>query len=137
MAPRRYTYTTTLNWGGDTPTAEIEVTVSYTMAWGSPETGRYGLPEHYDPGSASEVEDITLDLVEGNPRPWDRGYGWLPDDDFALDCVEKIEGSDRHLEDMINEASEVEGANEDDHREAQHEARREMAREPDHAGEPW
>ena len=55
---KRYTYATTLNWGGDTPTAEIEVEVSYTVAWGSAETGRFGPPENYDPGSADLVEDI-------------------------------------------------------------------------------
>lgn len=128
MTGRRYTYTTTLNWGGDTPTAEIEVTVSYSVSPGSPEQGpTYDSGGH--PGEDPMVEDITLDLVEGKPGPWNMGYGFITDIDFATDCVEKIEGSDRHLEAMINEASEVEGADEDAHREAQREARREMARE--------
>lgn len=110
MAERRYTYTTTLNWGGDTPTAEIEVEVSYTVAWGSPETGRYGPPEHYDPGCGDMVEDIRLEKVEGKTRPWDMGYGYLPDADFAADCIEKIEGDRHHHEAMIAEASEQEAA---------------------------
>lgn len=110
---RRYTYTATLNWGGDTPTAEIEVTVSYSVSPGSPEQG-----PSYDsggqPGEDPMVEDITLDLVEGKQRPWDMGYGYISDDDFATDCVEKIEGSDRHLEAMLNEATEVEDAESDE-----------------------
>ena len=134
---RRYTYSTTLNWGGDTPTAEIEVEVSYSVAWGSPETGRYGDPSNYDPGSGDLVEDIRLEKVEGKPRPWDMGYGFLPDDDFATDCIEKIEGSDYHLEAMVAEASEITQGQDDEARERQYEARLEMAREPDATGEPW
>jgi hypothetical protein len=136
---RRYTYATTLNWGGDTPTAEVEVEVSYTVAWGSPEAGNYGPPEHYDPGSGDLVEDIRLEKVEGKPRPWGMYYGYIAneDDEFATTCIEKIEGSDHHLEAMINRASEIEAARDDEARERQYEARREMAREPDSFGEPW
>lgn len=127
---KRYTYTTTLNWGGDTPTAEIEVTVSYSVSPGSPAQG-----PSYDsggqPGESPMIEDITLDLVEGKPRPWDMGYGYITDDDFAADCVEKIEGSDRNLEDMLNEASEIEESCADEAREHQYESRREMARDDD------
>lgn len=104
----RYTYACTLSWGGDTPTAEVEVEVSYTVAWGSPETGNYGPPEDYDPGSPSVVEDIRLEKVEGKPRPWDMGYGYLSDDDFAQECIEKIDNSDWRLEEMIREAAETE-----------------------------
>ena len=98
---RRYTYATTLSWGGDTPTAEIEVEVSYSVAWGSPETGRWGQPENYDPGSPDLIEDIKLELAEGKPRPWDMGYGYLPDDEFEQDCIEKLE---THEDDMLAEA---------------------------------
>lgn len=124
MTARRYTYATTLNWGGDTPTAEIEVEVSYEVAWGSPETGRFGPPEHYDPGAGDLVEDIRLEKVEGKLRPWDMGYGYLPDDDFAEDCIEKIGSNDRHLEAMIAEAAEVETARDEDARESRYEDRR-------------
>lgn len=108
---RRYTYETTLSWGGDTPTAEVEVEVSYTLSPGSPETGRWGPPENYDPGSAAVVEDIRLEKVGGKPRPWRPGL--VTDDEFATDCIEKIEGSDAHLEAMINEASEIEAGERD------------------------
>lgn len=104
---QRFTYTTTLNWGGDTPTAELEVTFSYEVAWGSPETGRFGPVENYDPGAADLVEDIRVELVEGKPRPWDMGYGFLSDDDFATECIEKVEDSERCMEEMVTEAVEV------------------------------
>jgi len=136
---RRYTYATTLSWGGDEPTAEVDVEVSYTVAWGSAETGRFGAPEGYDPGSPSEVEDIRLEKVEGKPRPWGMYHGYIAneDDEFATDCIEKIEGSERHLEAMIQEAAGVEDARADEAAERQYEARREMAREADSTGEPW
>lgn len=109
MKTRRYTYATTLTWGGDEPTAEVEVEVSYTVAWGSPATGHYGPPENYDPGAGDEVEDIRLEKVEGKPRPWGMYYGYIAneDDAFATDCIEKIEGCERHLEAMIQEAAET------------------------------
>lgn len=103
---RRYTYACTLSWGGDEPTAEVEVEVSYTVAWGSAETGRNGPPENYDPGCADEIEDIRLERVEGKPRPWGMYYGYIPneDDAFATNCIEKIEGDRLHYEAMIAEA---------------------------------
>ena len=64
---RRYTYSTCLNWGGDVPTCEIDVTVSFTVSPGSPETGRFGPPELYDPGSPAEVEDIQVESIDGRP----------------------------------------------------------------------
>lgn len=123
---RRYTYATTLSWGGDEPTAEVEVEVSYEVAWGSPEVGRYGPPEHYDPGSGDVIEDIRLERVEGKPRPWGMYYGYVAneDDAFATDCIEKLEGSDRHIEAMINEASEVEAGERADTEERRWEDRR-------------
>lgn len=109
---RRYTYACTLSWGGDEPTAEVEVEVSYSVAWGSSASGHFGPPEHYDPGAGDVVEDIRLETVEGKPRPWGMYYGYIAneDDQFATDCIEKIEGSDHHLEAMIIEASEHEEA---------------------------
>lgn len=107
---RRYRYATCLNWGGDEPTAEVEVEFSFSIAWGSPETGRFGPPEDYDCGAPHEVEDIRLELVEGKPRPWGMYSGYIPneDDEFATDCIEKIEGSEHHLAEMICEACEHE-----------------------------
>ena len=59
----RYHYTASLSWGGDTPTAELEVEVSYAVAWGSPERRNFGLPDTYDLGSPSEVEDIRVEKI--------------------------------------------------------------------------
>lgn len=121
---RRYAYTTTLAWGGDEPTAEIEVEVSFTVAWGSPESGRFGPPENYDPGSPDEVEDIRLEKVEGQPRPWGMGYGFIADDEFEADVVEKLEGSDWHVSAMIGEAAEREAGDHDEAMERRAEERR-------------
>ena len=112
MASPRYTYACTLSWGDDTPTAEVEVEVSFSVAWGSPERGRWGPPEHYDPGAPSEVEDIRLEKVEGKPRPWGMYSGYVAneDDAFATECVEKLEGSPRHLADMLSAAADAEEA---------------------------
>lgn len=99
----RYRYATCLNWGGDTPTAEVEVVVSFTVAPGTPESGRFGPPENYDPGSPAEVEDIRLDLVEGKPRPWGMYSGYVAneDDEFEREVIEKLES---HHADMLAEA---------------------------------
>ena len=129
MTDRRYRYACTLSWGGDVPTAEVEVEVSYSMAWGSPETGRYGPPENYDPGCGDEVEDIRLELVEGKPRPWGMYYGYIANEDaeFETDVREKLD-CDEHLSAMILEASEQEQAAEDSYREAEWDERRLEAR---------
>ena len=72
----RYTYACTLTWGGDEPTAELEVECTYEVAWGSPESGRYGRPEDYDPGSTDVVECIKIVSVGGTPWPVDLSYGF-------------------------------------------------------------
>ena len=73
---RHYTYATTLAYStGDVPEAdEVEIEVSFTVAWGSPGTGRpyYGPPENYDEGSPSEVEDLKLLSVDGVGGPFDQ-----------------------------------------------------------------
>lgn len=136
MSERRYTYACTIPFGqdGEPGYSEVEVEVSYSVAWGSPETGRFGPPEHYDPGCGDMVEDIRLEKVEGKPRPWDMGFGNWPDDEFEKDVIERLEA---HEDRMIAEASEEEAYHADAGREYEYEAAREMAREPDQTGEPW
>lgn len=109
---RRYRYGCTIPFGhdGEPGYSEVEIEVSYAVAWGSSEAGRNGPPEHYDPGCGDMVEDIKLELVEGKPRPWDMGYGYISDDDFAADCVEKIEGDKYHYEAMVGEAAQEDAA---------------------------
>jgi hypothetical protein len=102
---KRYTYTAELSWGGDVPTAEHEVTVSYTVLFGAPEQGP-SYASGGQPADPDEIDDIRLELVNGKPRPWDMAWSCLSDDDFAADCIEKIEGSERHMADMLTEACE-------------------------------
>lgn len=113
MSRTRYRYATTLAWGGDVPTAEVDVEVSFTVAWGSPETGRFGPVEGYDPGSPDEVEDIRLETVNGKARPWGMYSGYVAneDDEFEQEVIWKLE--DQHA-DMIAEAVEAEAALRDD-----------------------
>jgi hypothetical protein len=72
----RYAYATTLEYStGDAPEVdEVEVEVSYTVAWGSPESGAGYLadPYKYDPGSPDEVEDLTLRSIDGVGGPFDQ-----------------------------------------------------------------
>lgn len=125
---RRFTYQTTLAFStGDVPEAdEVEIEVSFTVAWGSPET-----PPTYShgglPADPDEVNDITLLSVDGVGGPFDQH-----DEAAILQTLAM-----NHTEAMLNEASEIEGDREDEARERQYESRREMAREPDGTGEPW
>ena len=104
---RRYTYSTCLNWGGDVPTAEIEVTVSFTVSPGSPESGRFGPPELYDPGSPAEVEDIRVESIDG--RSVEQSPGLL------IPILEKLEDLHDELRDaMLAEAAERDVADADE-----------------------
>lgn len=109
---RRFTYTASLNRGGDTPTWEGEVEVSYEVAWGSPERGRFGPPEDYDPGAGDAVEAICVERVDGKLRPWGMYSGYIANEDdvFAAEVVEELQGSEEHLQAMLAEASEHEAA---------------------------
>lgn len=55
----RYTYAFCLDLGHE----EMEVEASFSVEWGSPESGRFGPPERYDPGSPTVVEDIRIDKI--------------------------------------------------------------------------
>ena len=106
-----YRYACTLTWGGDTPTAELEVECSYSVAWGSPESGRFGPPEDYDPGAGDVVEDIKILTVGGKPWPVDLSYGLQTPAQHHEMLVDKLESE--HEEAMITEAVEAEAARED------------------------
>lgn len=107
-----YRYACTLSWGGDEPTAELEIECSYSVAWGSPEGNRFGPPEDYDPGSGDVVEDIKILTIDGKPWPVDISYGFQTDAQSHEMLVEKLESE--HEESMILEAIEAEAAREDD-----------------------
>lgn len=124
MTARRYTYAASLSLGGDEPTAELEVEVSFSVAWGSPESGRFGPPEHYDPGSGSVVEDIRVETVESLERPWRLHPGG--DDALAAEIIAKLEMG--HEADMLAEAAEQDEGAYEDAMERRWEEEREAAR---------
>lgn len=128
---RAYTYACELSWGGDVPTAELEITCSYAVAWGSPECGQMGPPEDYDPGSGDTVEDIKILTVGGEPWPVDLSYGFqTPAQDHEM-LVDKLESD--HTDAMVAEAHEVEAAREDDAADDRFERMREEMIEEDRA----
>ena len=98
----RYTYACTLPYStGDIPEAdEVEVEVSFTVAWGSPETGNYGPPEDYDPGAPDEVEDLKLLSVDGVGGPFDQH-----DEAAILQTL-----AQNHKEAMLSAANDIEEA---------------------------
>lgn len=95
----RYRYATCLSFGtdGDADYCELDVEVSYTVAWGSSGTGRpyFGPPELYDEGSPDEVEDIRLELVDGKP---------LTGCEFNEPVLSRFEEDDDLREAMLEEA---------------------------------
>lgn len=106
-----YRYACTLSWGGDQPTAELEIECSYSVSWGSSESGRFGPPEDYDPGSGDVVEDIKILSVDGKPWPVDLSYGFQTRQQDHDMLVDKLESE--HEEAMLLEAIEAEAARED------------------------
>lgn len=123
---RRYTYATGLSWG-DFPTAELEVEVSYSVDWGSPESGFYGPPEDYDPGSPAIVEDIRVEKIDGLPvAEWEAQSTEYAPGHTVASIIDKLEMD--HEADMIAEATEAEVAAYDDYQESLWEERRLGAR---------
>lgn len=111
---RRYTYTTGLNRGGDEPTWEGDVKVSFSVLPGEAETG----PTYAcggTPASDAQVEDIRLETVDGKARPWGMYGGNIADEDnvFEQEVIEELENSEVHLAAMLAEAAEVESAERD------------------------
>lgn len=96
----RYRYATTLDFGED----EHEVEVSYTVAWGQPESGRGYMadPYLYDPGSPDEVECLRVELIDGKPAE-DRPATFRA---MILDALDR----EPHTTDMLQEARDREAA---------------------------
>lgn len=125
---RRYTYETTLAFGGEvdsTDYVELDVRVTHTMAWGSPESGAGYMadPALYDPGSPDVVEDVLVVAVDGKPRPWNQ-LG-MPDDELARTIEKLLEAAH---EDMALAAGMREQAEKEDAEESRWEERREEMR---------
>lgn len=124
MDERRYTYGASLSWGGDVPTAELEVEVSYTVAWGSPESGRFGPPEDYDPGCGSAVEGIRVETIDGLPvaEALKRGGGEYVQGETVREIIAKLEMD--HEQEMLQEAAEGDAARRDSYLETEADERR-------------
>lgn len=65
---RRYNYSTCLSFGadGEADYCEIDVTVSFAVVWGEPETG----PTYAcggTPATGDLVEDIRVETIDGKP----------------------------------------------------------------------
>ena len=114
-----YRFSTCLSFGtdGEADYREIDVTISYNVAWGSPESGRFsGPPENYDPGSASEIEDIAVVELDGR----------TPDgsDKHAIDAILDDFASGKFDEDLLAAAADSEDARRpDDHRDREYDDR--------------
>lgn len=103
-----YRYTTTVAFppNSDEDGPEFDVEVTYTVARGTPESGRTGPPENYDPGSPDEIEDFKLVKCDGKERPWNAGYGFISDEDWEERVREKIDDDD-----LLRNANETDEAN--------------------------
>jgi hypothetical protein len=125
----RYSYTTTLAFGddGEPGYVEVEVELSFTVAWGRPAVMYLPNGDPGYPADPDEIDDIRLEKVNGKPRPWGMYDGWIAneDDEFATVVVERLDGDERALADMLTEAAEQAAA---DYHEAM-EYRAEMRRE--------
>lgn len=100
----RYRYTTCLSFGtdGEADYCELDVTVSYRVAWGRPET-----PPAYDhggqPPDPDEIDGLRLELVDGKPGPWPNiGPTY---EAMILDEVERVA-----FDAMLQEAQQMEAA---------------------------
>ena len=95
---RRFTYTTSMNFGGDTPTWEGETEVSFTFTPGRP-AQTYGPPENCYPAETDEVDDIRVETIDGR-KP---DLGDFYERSFAEAIIAEIEID--HWEDLIETAN--------------------------------
>lgn len=114
----RYSYSTTLI-DGETD-AETDVAVTFSVEWGSPESGRFGPPENFDPGSPAIVEDVRLETINGEP------VNRYPPE-FAAALLRDVERD--HENEMLGAATEDEIAAYDDAMERRWEELREERRQ--------
>ena len=92
-------YAATLSWGGDTPTAELEVECVFTVAWGRPARGP-SYASGGEPADPDEITDIKILTVNGKPWPVDLSYGFqTPAEDHVM-LVDKfiMDHEDRMLD---------------------------------------
>jgi hypothetical protein len=96
----RYTYSTCLSFGtdGEADYREVDVEVSFTVAWGRP-AQTYGPAERCYPADPDELDDIRLEKVWGKPRPWGMYDGYVADEDneFERVVIERLEGLEAEM----------------------------------------
>lgn len=125
---RTYHYEGTVCLGVDEG-SEFEVKASFTVAWGSPASGCFGPIEGYDPGSASEVEDVKILTVEGHTGGWGErhAFGFETDAQIAEILVDAL--INQHAARMLHEAAEEDDGRRSDAAEYRAEARAEALAE--------
>jgi len=123
----RFTHYTTVRLSAGEG-GEFDVTLTYSVAWGSPETGRFGRPEDYDPGCGSEVEDIKVESIEGLTSGWGQAFafGYQTDEQIADAVIEAL--TDGDYDRMLVDASEEAAAHAIEAAEYRAESRRDAAR---------
>lgn len=99
----RCTYAGTLAWGGDTPTAELEVEWSYTVRWGAPARGP-SYASGGEPADPDEIEDIRILTVDDKPWPVDLFGGYQTERENFDTLENKI--VDEFWDEMIESAIE-------------------------------
>lgn len=124
---RTYTYEATVCLGSDEG-SEFDVKASFTVAWGSPETGRFGPVEGYDPGSADEIENVRILEVEGKASGWSQYAGDMLSDGQVAEVLIDALITD-HAERMLHEAAEEDDGRREQAAEYRAEARREAFEE--------
>lgn len=102
----RYIYKTYLSFGGDTPTAEFDVTASFGVAWSD---------RHYPD---SQVEDIKVEFLDGRAARLC--------DPMTVEAI-RHELEDMHWFPMLDEAYEAEGELEADRQDRRDEDNHERA----------
>lgn len=112
---RRYRYSTCLSFGtdGEADYCEIDVTVSFAVVWGEPETG----PTYAcggTPATDDLVEDIRVESIDGDP-PTNRAL-----EAMILDMLDGP--TDFYTREMLAEAVAVEADEADEADEAEYHA---------------
>lgn len=80
-------------------TFEVDVSFNYTP--GTPESGRLGPPEYYDPGSGSEVEFDAKDLAFFETLKDGRRVRFDPWQGLVQSILEKLDDHKEHMEENI------------------------------------
>lgn len=107
----RYHFSTCLSFGtdGEADYCELDVTVSYTVAWGRPET-----PPAYDhgglPAEPDEIDDIRLELVNDCRAPFFPFDGHVEESAKVAEILARFEEDDGLRAAMLEEAAEREAA---------------------------